>query len=302
MKIAISGASGFVGTHLTAALTRHGHRVVPMSRGDFARGLPHLAETIDGCEVVINLAGAPINRRWSTSYKRTLVSSRIETTRMLVQAMSRLQHPPHSFISTSAIGAFNDAGLYSEEHAPNATDFLGRLAVDWEAAARQAETLGIRTLIFRFALVLGADGGLLKQLLPPFRLGLGGPIGDGRQAFSWVHIDDLVDAYLVALKLSSMQGVFHIAAPKPATNMAFTKTLGAALHRPTLFPLPPLLLRLVFGEAADVMTGGQRVISKRLPELGFQFRYSELELAIDDLVHRPSRSPVQPSLANSDSQ
>ncbi len=302
MKIAISGASGFIGTHLSATLTRYGHSVVPLSRGNFARGLAHLAERIDGCEALINLAGAPINRRWTASYKRTLVSSRIDTTRMLVQAMSRLQRPPHSFISTSAIGAFNDAGLYSEDHAPNATDFLGRLAVDWEAAAREAETHGIRTLIFRFALVLGADGGLLKQLLPPFRLGLGGPIGDGRQAFSWVHIDDLVDAYLVALKLSSMQGVFHIAAPKPTTNLVLTKILGAALHRPTLFPLPPLLLRLVFGEAADVMTGGQRVVSKRLPELGFQFRYSELELAIDDLVHRPGRSPAQPSLANSDSQ
>jgi uncharacterized protein (TIGR01777 family) len=302
MKIALSGSTGFVGSHLTAALQRYGHDVVPLRRSDFTPGQDRLTKKIEGCDAVINLAGAPINRRWTTRYKRTLVTSRVETTRMLVQAMARLERPPHTFISTSAIGAFDDAGTYSEEDAPNATNFLGRLAMRWEAQARQAETLGVRTLIFRFALVLGDDGGLLKQLLTPFRLGLGGPIGNGRQAFSWVHIDDLVDAFLVALKLKSMEGVFHIAAPKPVTYQEFTKILGEALHRPTLFPVPPLLLQLIFGEAAGVMTSGQRVVSKRLPEMGFQFRYPDLELAIDDLVQRALRSPAQPSLANSDNE
>lgn len=302
MKIALSGSTGFVGTHLGTTLKRYGHVVVPLCRSNFNRGVVHLAELIDGCDAVINLAGAPINRRWTASYKRTMVASRVETTRMLVEAMARTGRRPRTFISTSAIGAFDDTGRYTEEDAPNATDFLGRLAKEWEAAARQAEALEIRTLIFRFALVLGDDGGLMKQLLTPFRLGLGGPIGDGRQAFSWVHIDDLVDAYLFALKVTSLHGVLHIAAPNPATNLAFTRTLGDALHRPTLLRVPPTLLKLVFGEGASAMTSGQWVVSKRLPELGFQFRYPELELAVNDLVQRSGGPCGQPSLLNSDNQ
>jgi uncharacterized protein len=300
MKIAISGATGFVGTHLSTSLRRYGHTVVPLTRSNFILGAVHIAKLIDGCDAVINLAGAPINRRWTDSYKRTIVSSRIETTRLLVQAMEQLEHRPHTFISTSAIGAFDDKGRYSEEDTPNATDFLGRLSNDWEAAAHKAEVLGVRTLIFRFALVLGHDGGLMKQLLTPFRLGMGGPIGDGRQAFSWVHIDDLVDAYLFALMTPNLHGVFHIAAPKPETNLAFTKTLGAAVHRPTLLHVPRTVLKLLFGEGASVMTSGQWVVSKRLPEKGFQFRYSNLELAVDNLVQRAIGNSRQPSLINSD--
>lgn len=299
MKIAISGASGFVGSHLATALKHHGHQVVPLRRYHFNRGVIELAETIDGCDAIINLAGAPINRRWTASYKRTMVASRIETTHMMVQAMGRLERRPHSFISTSAIGAFDDKALYSEEDAPNARDFLGRLAIDWEAAAGEAEALGIRSVFFRFALVLGHDGGLMKQLLPLFRLGLGGPIGDGRQAFSWIHIDDLIDAYHFALKTPSLQGVLHLAAPKPVTNLQFTQTLGNALHRPTLFRVPRTLLKLIFGEAAGVMTGGQRVVSKRLPAQGFQFRYPDLELAIDDLVQRAGGTCNHPPVTNS---
>jgi uncharacterized protein (TIGR01777 family) len=295
MKIALSGSTGFVGRHLATTLKQHGHSVVPLCRSNFNHGIAHLVKLIDGCEAVINLAGAPINRRWTTSYKRTMVASRIETTRMLVEAMGRSEHRPHTFISTSAIGAFDDAGRYTEEDTP-----IGHLAKDWESAARQAEILGIRTLIFRFALVLGDDGGLMKQLLTPFRLGLGGPIGDGRQAFSWVHIDDLVDAYLFTLRITSLSGVLHIAAPNPVTNLEFTRTLGNALHRPTPFPVPRTLLKLLFGEGASVMTSGQWVLSKRLQELDFQFRYPELELAIDNLVKKSKGPCDQPSLLNSD--
>jgi uncharacterized protein (TIGR01777 family) len=300
MKIALSGSTGFVGRHLATTLKRCGHIVVPLCRSNFNRDVAHLAGLIDGCDAVINLAGAPINRRWTASYKRTMVASRVETTRMLVETMACTERRPRTFISTSAIGAFDDAARYSEEDAPNATDFLGHLAKEWESAARQAEALGIRTLIVRFALVLGHDGGLLKQLLTPFRLGLGGPIGDGRQAFSWVHIDDLVEAYLFALKTSSLKGVLHISAPNPVTNLVFTQTLGAALHRPTLFPVPRNLLKLFSGEGASAMTSGQWVVSKRLLELGFQYHYPELELAVNDLVQRSGGPCGQPSLLNSD--
>lgn len=294
MKIALSGSTGFIGTYLGDTLKRAGHTIVPLCGSNFKRGLAHITDLLTGCDAVINLAGAPINRRWSAEYKRIIESSRLDTTRMLVDAMSRLEQRPATFISTSAIGAFDDAGRYDESDSPSASDFLGRLSRDWESTAREAEALGVRTLIFRFALVLGHDGGLLKQLLTPFRLGLGGPIGNGRQGFSWVHIDDLVNAYMLALTTPSMAGVFHIAAPNPVSNLEFTKRLGAALHRPTLLRVPRTLLRLIYGEGADVMTGGQWVVSKRLPEQGFKFRYPDLERALADLVRRASETPTRP--------
>ncbi|MET0067145.1 MAG: TIGR01777 family oxidoreductase [Candidatus Thiodiazotropha sp.] len=286
MKIALTGASGFVGSHLSTALKRQGHQVVALSRFDLNQMVSHLTRQLKGCDAVINLAGEPVSRRWTESYKRAMVSSRVETTRLLVRAMEALEFRPKTFISTSAIGAFDDQGRYDEDDPPNADDFLGRLAKDWEQAAREAESLGIRTLIFRLALVLGPDGGLMKQLLVPFRMGLGGPIGDGMQAFSWVHIDDLVDAYLFALKEPQLSGVFHLSAPKPVTNGIFTRLLGRVLHRPTVFRIPHTMLKLMFGEAAQVMVSGQWVISKRLPDCGFQFRFPELEMALEDLVRR----------------
>lgn len=286
MKIAMSGASGFVGQHLVLALKRQGHQVVTLRRVDFKQSVSHLSRQIQGCDAVINLAGEPINHRWTDQYKQAMVSSRVETTRQLVAAMAALEIPPKTFISTSAIGAFDDHGRYTEDDSPNAEDFLGRLAKDWEAAAREAEQLGIHTLIFRLALVLGPDGGLMKQLLTPFRMGLGGPIGDGHQSFSWIHVDDLVDAYLFALKEPQLAGVFHLSAPKPVTNGVFSRLLGHVLHRPAVLRIPYTVLRVLFGEAADAMTRGQWVVSKRLPESGFKFRFPELEMALEDLVRR----------------
>ena len=290
MKIALSGATGFVGSHLTRALKRYGHQVVPLKRSDFNRGVIHLYKVLAGCDAVFNLAGEPINRRWSEAYKQKIRASRVETTNLLVLAMQRMEQRPSTFISTSAIGAYEGDAEHTEADPPNAGDFLGLLSQEWEAAARKAEQLGIRTLIFRFALVLGHDGGLLKQVLLPFRLGLGGPIGSGQQAFSWVHIDDLVDAYLFALKSPEMNGVFHLSAPSPVNNLEFTQTLGRVLHRPALLPVPHFMLKMIFGEGAGVMTSGQRVVSTRLPEAGFVFRYDNLELALTDLVDRSNKT------------
>lgn len=284
MKIVITGSTGFIGKHLLSSLKQGGHEIVPAGRNELSQGAESLASLISGSDAVINLAGAPINKRWTSSYKQEIVSSRLDTTRLLVQAMRLLEQPPAVFISTSAIGAFTPQGQYTEADIPNATDFLGQLSKDWEAAAREAEALGVRTLIFRLALVLGHDGGLIKQMLLPFRLGLGGPVGDGTQAFSWIHIDDLVNAYLLALDNQEMSGVYHLCAPNPGSNLDFTRTLGAILHRPTLFRVPHLLLKMAFGEGAEVMTSGQRVISERLPESGFSFRYPELAEALRAIV------------------
>lgn len=289
MKILITGATGFIGRHAATELRRAGHQVIPVGRQDLARGVEHLAERMAGCDGVINLAGAPISKRWTDAYKQEMVESRLETTRKLVAAMARLERRPGVLISTSAIGAFDAAGRYTEADAPNATDFLGRLSADWEAAAREAEPLGVRTLIFRFGLVLGSDGGLMKQLLPPFRLGLGGPVADGSQHFSWVHVDDCVRAMLIGLQDASWEGVYHLCAPNPVTNSEFTRTLGSVLHRPTLFRVPLTLLRLLFGEGGDVMASGQCVVSKRLPEAGFSFLYPELRPALEQIVSGGAR-------------
>lgn len=284
MKIALTGASGFIGRHLENHLSEQGHEVIPVGRNEIKQGAEHVAAVISGCAALINLAGAPISRRWTDAYKQEMVSSRVDTTNLMVDAMNLIDQPPATFISTSAIGAFDTRGRYSESDAPNATDFLGELSRDWEAAALRAESMSIRTLIFRFALVLGKDGGLMKQLLIPFRLGLGGPVGDGRQHFSWVHINDLTKAYTHALDHPEMSGVFHICAPNPTTNLEFTRILGSCLRRPTVFPVPKFVLKLIYGEGAEVMTSGQCVISERLPEHGFEFDHPDLESAICDLL------------------
>lgn len=291
MKILITGASGFIGRHLSRSLRQAGHEVVPVGRADLDRDGSHLARVMEGCDAVINLAGAPINHRWTAAYKRTIVSSRLDTTRSVVEAMRLLENRPSVFVSASAIGAYDAAGRYTEKDPPNAVDFLGNLSRDWEAAAREAESLGVRTLIYRFGLVLGHDGGLMKQLLLPFRLGLGGPVADGSQHFSWVHVDDVVKSVTHGLENRHLSGVYHICAPNPTTNRVFTKTLGRVLGRPTLFRVPLTMLKLIYGEGAEVIASGQCVVSARLPESGFQFEYPELEPALRAVIREGSGTP-----------
>ncbi len=282
MKIALSGSSGFVGSHLSLALQQSGHSLVRLGRADFALDPAQLAARIEGCDAVIHLAGETISKRWSTEYKARMVSSRVDTTSKLVAAMAQTR--PRLFISTSAIGAFRQQRCYTEEDIADAQDFLGQLSKDWEQEALESEALGIRTLIFRLGLVLGHDGGLMKQLLPPFLLGLGGPVGSGQQHFSWIHVDDLVQAYLHALSQESMQGIYHLCAPDPVSNAEFSRQLARVLRRPALLPVPPALLRLAFGEGADVMCSGQCVRSVRLEPAGFTFAYPRLPEALAAVV------------------
>ncbi len=284
MIIATTGATGFIGTHLCQVLTQTGHQLIKLGRRDVQQETGQLATQLHGCHAIINLAGENISRRWTAKYITAIYDSRILTTRALVSAVQQMDEKPACFISTSAIGAFDSKGDYGESDTPNATDFLGRLAHDWEASAIEAESLGVRTLIFRLGLVLGHDGGMMKQLLPPFRLGLGGPIGDGSQPFSWIHIDDLVRAYLLALEKPQMSGVYHLCAPQSMTNRQFTETLGKVLHRPVWLPVPKWLLHLLFGKGAEVMTSGQRLHSERLPAVGFEFRYKTLEQALIEIT------------------
>lgn len=284
MKVAISGAGGFIGTHLRTAFKEKGWEVSALHTADFDLDDAAFGQKLSGADVIVHLAGATINRRWTQAYKKVLYASRVDTAKKIVRAMAKSQQKPKLFICTSAVGIYAQTGKHNEEHAAYADDFLGRLVRDWESAAAESKTLGIRTIIFRYGIVLGHGGGILKEMLLPFTLGLGGTIGDGRQNFSWVHIDDLVRAYLFAVDHPNMEGVYNLMAPNPTTNYGLTKALGAALHRPTFLRVPKFLLKLRFGsEAAEALSSGQYATPKRLPETGFEFEFKTIEAAINDL-------------------
>jgi hypothetical protein len=240
-----------------------------------------LAEQLRGARAVINLAGAPIIGRWTPAYKKTLIVSRVLTTRRLVAAVAALPaERPETFISTSAVGFYANGGPHSEEHHHQSNGFLGRLTREWEQEAWAARDLCLRTIIFRLGVVLGPDGGALKEMLPPFRLGLGGTIGSGAQPLSWIHTDDLVRVYLTALTDPSWEGVYNLTSPEPTTNAGLTRALGEALKRPTRLAVPEFVLKLRFGEGATVLTEGQEVIPQRLQEAGFQFTYPSINQAV----------------------
>jgi uncharacterized protein (TIGR01777 family) len=284
MKIAMSGASGFVGRHLSDVFGRKGWSVTPITRKALGGGEKDLSDLIEGADVIVNLAGAPIIKKWTPTYKKELYRSRVDTTRIIVGALKRLEPRPRVFVSASAIGIYSTEGIHTEEKHSLATDFLGSLSRDWEQAALEAQGLNIRTVIFRFGVVLGKSGGALQSMLPPFKAGLGGTIGDGRQPFSWVHIADLAQAFTAAIEDERFKGAYNLTAPNPTTNRELTKTLGKILKRPTLFRVPAFVLRVQFGEGAQVLTKGQRVIPQRLLESGFDFKFPDLEAALRDCV------------------
>ena len=280
--IAITGASGFVGQSLKKHFETLGMKIVAIPRK--ALGNPEeLDSIISTSDILINLAGASIIGRWSESYKELLYHSRIDTTKAIVDAMQRCSTKPELFISTSAVGIYAQDRAYSEDDAVLGDDFLAKLCTSWETEALRADKLGIRTAIFRFGIVLGKDGGALAKMMTPFKFGVGGVIGDGSQAFSYIHIDDLIAAYAHIIEHKQLDGVFNLTAPTPTTNRGLTKALGSHLGRPTILPLPAFVLKLLLGEGASVLTEGQTVLPKRLLDSGFVFEYDTIEKAIESL-------------------
>ncbi len=277
MKIALTGASGFIGGHI-----RRRFNCIVIKRYDDAAAI---SEKLSGVDCLINLAGAPIIRRWTKGYKKILWDSRIETAKKLSEAIKRLTTPsPHTqipfFISVSAIGIYPD-GIPCDEGCHNTSnDFLGRLCKAWEQEAMKADC---PIAIFRLGMVLGRDGGALGRMLPIFRLGLGGQIGNGSMITSWIHIDDLIDAMLFIAD-NRIQGIFNGVSPNPVTNREFTKILAKKLKRPMFFPVPQSAVRLLFGEGATAITSSKEVYPKRLIEKGFTFNFPNLDMALDDLL------------------
>jgi len=297
MRVLVTGASGMIGSSVCDALLARGDEVVGLSR-DPARaraGNPTVSwhawnpalerppgEALEGVDGVINVIGEEINQRWTDAAKRRIRDSRIQPTRNLVQALSAADPRPSVLVSQSAVGYYGDRGnAIVDEDTPAGSGFDSGVCVDWEAAAREAEKAGVRVVITRSAPVLDRRGGLLKQLSLPFRLGLGGPIAGGDQYLPWIHIDDEIRLLLLALDDERVSGTINASAPDAVTNREFSRTLGRVLHRPAVMPVPKLAVALARGgELADTVAAGQRVIPRRALDLGFEFRYPQLEQAL----------------------
>lgn len=299
MKVFMTGGTGFVGTFLARRLVSEGHAVTILTqalRGGELKleGIAYLTgdptregkwqEDLRGHDVIINLAGASIFSRWTEEQKKILRSSRIETTRNLVAALPE-EAKGITFFSTSAVGyyGFHEDEVLSESSPPG-RDFLARLAFDWEEEALRAQDKGARVIITRFGIVLGKDGGALGQMIPLFKYLLGGPLGSGRQWFSWVHMEDLAEAFLFLLSHNEISGPVNICSPNPLRNKDLGAALGKVLHRPSFMPAPGFMIRLILGEFGDVLLQGQRVLPQCLINGGFKFRYPDIEAALRDII------------------
>lgn len=297
MKVIITGATGLIGSALVRSLLADGHEVTRLVRGgrkgapspgvsdaewDPAAGTADAA-ALEGCDGVVHLAGEPVAEgRWTDEKKRRIRESRVRGTRLVAETLAGLARKPRVLVSASATGYYGDRGaeLLTEESAPG-RDFLSEVCREWEAAARQAAEAGIRVVHPRIGVVLDADGGALPRMLTPFKMGVGGRLGSGRQYMSWITLPDVVSVIRRALEDEALRGPVNAVSPQPVTNEEFTKTLGRVLGRPTLFAVPEFAARLAFGEVADaLLLSSQRVEPARLKEAGFSYADPELEGAL----------------------
>jgi len=295
MKVLLSGASGFVGSQLARRLRERGHVPLTLGRGpgaDHDWSSESLARGVRAADAIVHLAGENLFAgRWTAERKKLLRASRIETTR----ALARLAAARRSavFLSASAVGWYGASDERElDERSPRGSGFLAELCAEWEEAAEEALEAGVRTALVRIGVVLGRRGGALGKMLPPFRLGLGGPLGSGRQWVSWIHLDDLCSLFVWLLEHEKAAGAFNATAPQPVTMAELSRTLGRVLHRPAFLPAPAPLLRLALGEAAEVLLTGQRVLPTRAGEGGFRFAYPTLEPALRELLAKTQPAAV----------
>jgi uncharacterized protein (TIGR01777 family) len=295
MKIALSGSHGFIGSNLKDFLKNQGHEVYPLVRTQAQQDEIYWnpdekvieSEKLEGLDAVIHLAGENIFQgRWTEENKEKIRSSRAQGTTFLSETLMSLQHPPRTFLHASAIGYYGDRGpdTLTEVSLPGG-GFLADVCRGWEDATAPIKNHGIRIVTMRFGVVMSPKGGILKEMLFPFKMCLGGVIGSGRQYMSWIALEDLMSAIQFALEQREMKGPLNFTAPNPVTNREFTKTLGAILNRPTILPLPSFLARLFFGEMADeLMLSSTRAVPKRLLQAGFTFKYPMLEDALEAMI------------------
>ncbi|MGF1570696.1 MAG: TIGR01777 family oxidoreductase [Nodosilinea sp.] len=306
MKIAITGATGFVGSRLVERLLAEGHTVMVLSRSvsHGRKVFPEIAfpqvevveysplesgpwqTALSGCDGVVNLAGAPISERWSEEHKRAIMNSRKVGTEKLVEALAQADPRPSVWVNASAIGYYgtSETATFDETSSPVQNDFLSQVCQAWEAAAQPVKDYDTRLVILRLGIVLGM-GGAVAKMLTPFRMFAGGPIGSGRQWFSWIHREDLVDLILQALTDPQMEGLYNATAPNPVRMGEFCKTLGKVLNRPSWLPVPDFALEALLGDGAQVVLEGQQVLPKRTAATGFEYRYVQVKDALMDIVN-----------------
>jgi uncharacterized protein (TIGR01777 family) len=300
MKIFITGGTGFVGRDLVSRLLGEGHTVTVLSRSEKASdrlpggtsivlGDPTEAgawqDSVKGQDCIINLAGTSIFSRWTPETKELIRESRISTTRNIVDAIEPARGEDVVLFSTSAVGYYGFHGDEElTEESPPGDDFLARVAVEWENEAQRAAEKGVRVVITRFGIVLGEKGGALAQMMSIFRKYVGGPLGRGKQWFSWIHIGDLVGAFVFLMARPEITGPVNLTSPNPARNEELAKAIGKVMHRPSFLPTPGFMLKLVLGEFGSVLLEGQRVIPRKLLDSGYVFIYPEIEEALQSLI------------------
>jgi len=300
MKVLITGGTGFVGTRLTSRLIEEKNEVTIMTRSlkgpeknppgvSFLQADPTQKgawqESIKNYDMIINLAGASIFNKWTEEYKKLISESRMRTTRNIIEGLPSRLDKKITLFSTSAVGYY---GFHGDEElmeeSPPGSDFLARMAIDWEAEALKARDKGVRVVITRFGIVLGDKGGALSQMVPLFKKFIGGPIGSGKQWFSWVHIKDLAEAFVFLTRRPEITGPINLCSPNPVRNKDLAKALGQVLHRPSFMPAPGFMIKLVLGEFGSVILEGQKVIPRRLLDHGFVFQYPEIDKALQNLL------------------
>ena len=306
MKVIVTGSTGLIGTALVRTLLADGHEVTRLVRGDAqtfsapgtsaVRWDPRAgtveAEKLEGHDAAVHLAGESIAEgRWDEEKKRRIMESRVRGTRLIAETLARLERKPEALVSASAIGFYGNRGdeVLTEESA-SGTDFLSEVCREWEKATLAASQVGIRVVHLRTGVVLSAQGGALAKMLTPFKMGVGGRVGDGRQYMSWIDLDDEVGVIRRAIEDRDLRGPVNVVAPRPVTNEEFTKTLGGVLGRPTIFPVPAFAARLAFGEMADaLLLASQRVEPARLKSSGYEFKYPDLAASLRHVLGKDGK-------------
>jgi uncharacterized protein (TIGR01777 family) len=298
MKILISGASGLIGTHLIPALKAKGHEIYRLVRKepaasdeiqwDATKGFSDEEQAkLENFDAVIHLAGDNIaSENWSPEKKRVIRESRVLGTRVLVEALGKTEKPPKVFVSASATGFYGNRGDEDlTEESPKGEGFLPEVCDEWEREAQKAESFGARTAMLRTGVVLTKEGGALEKMLTPFKFGVGGTVGSGKQYMSWITLDDVLAIYHLVLENDEWRGAINTTAPNPVTNEEFTVALGKALHRPTILPVPEFAIKLLFGEMGErLLLEGQKVLPKKLQDASFEFKYPSLEEALKHAI------------------
>lgn len=284
-KVAISGVTGFIGRNLKRFLKENGFEVVGLKRQHFKEKSDLLSERLKGCSVIINLAGAPVAKKWTAAYKREILRSRIDTTEKLVDTIHQMDEKPDLFISTSAVGIYDTYEVHDEFSTNYADDFLGDVCQQWESKACRTQTLdNVRLCIVRLGVVLGKEAGAFPRMIKPFKLGFGAKLGNGHQVFPFIHIMDVLSAFWYLIQRDASSGIYNLVAPQMLSNLEITTALQKRTRKSIVPFVPEFALRLMYGEGSKMLLQGQKVLPKRLQQDNFHFAYPDFESVLDDLI------------------